>query len=334
MKKLLVTDSHLGINKASDLYHDIVYSLFKEIQQVCIKENIWHIIHLGDFFHDRKVLNTKTQSVAHRIAKLFDQDFLMYLVLGNHDVYYKDSLKPTTAELFNTHPGIKIIDKITQCPNPGGDDIWLCPWGLTPKGHEGYLMGHFEIKGFKMNSTFICEHGQAPDDLKKDNNFKHIYSGHFHTPSSKNNITYLGSPYQQTMHDINSQRGYYIWENGKLDFIEFQRAPQFVLMESGNIDTHAIKNNIVRLVFKEDKGSVENQKIIDEIMSFSPIKLQVDFSQVKLEGVEGDSAEATVEASLLDHTQIINEYIEKSALPEFVNRKMLLTMINKLREEI
>ncbi len=302
--------------------------MFREIQKVCLTKNIRHVIHLGDFFHDRKVLNTKTQNVAHRIGELFEDVAYMHLVLGNHDVYYKDKLNPTTAELFKAHSSIKIIDEITKI-----GDIVLCPWGLMPKGHEGYLMGHFEIKGFKMNSTFICEHGTEPDDLRKDNNFKHIYSGHFHTPSTQENITYLGSPYQQTFHDLGSPRGYYIWDDGGMEFIEYKSAPKFYLMEAGNLNTQLIKGNIVRLVFKEDRGSVENQKIIDEIMSFGPIKLQVDFSQVKIESGE-DVREEQVEASLLDHTQIIKEYVSKIPIPEFANRKMLLMMIDKLKGEI
>lgn len=330
MKKLLVTDSHLGINKASDLYHNVVFDLFKEIQQVCLERNIRQIIHLGDFFHDRKVLNTKTQNVAHRIADLFTDEALMYLVLGNHDVYYKDRLNPTTAELFKTHPAVRVIDQITELKH---DEIVLCPWGIMPEGYEGYLMGHFEIKGFKMNSTFICEHGTEPNDLREKNNFKHIYSGHFHTPSTQGNITYLGSPYQQTFHDLGSPRGYYIWEDGEIEFIEYQGAPKFVLMESSNINTKIVKGNIVRLIFKEDEGSVKNQKVIDEIMSFSPVKLQVDFSQIKVEGTD-EMREQEIEASLLDHTQIITEYVNKIPLPEFANKKMLLTMINKLREDI
>ena len=328
MKKLLVTDSHLGINKASDFYHEIVFSLFKEISHFCLKENIRTVIHLGDFFHDRKVLNTKTQNVAHRIAELFE-DINMWLVLGNHDVYYKDRLQPTTAELLKKYHTIKPIDEVTEI----SDNIVLCPWGLMPKRHEGYLMGHFEIKGFKMNSAFICEFGTDPQDFRKENNFKHIYSGHFHTPSTQGNITYLGSPYQQTFHDINSPRGYYVWEDGELEFIEFKKAPKFIIMGTDNIDPKLIKGNIVRLIFKEDEGSVKNQKIIDEAMAFNPIKLQVDFSQVKIEGSEEMRMEQ-VEASLLDHGQIIADYIEKSEFPTFVNKKTLLTMIEKLREEI
>ena len=322
-----MTDSHLGISKSSDLYHDVVFNLFSEINDVCLDKNISEIIHLGDFFHDRKVLNTKTQNYAHKIAELFKSTATIWLILGNHDVYYKDRLQPTTAELFNGYPHIRVIDKIQKHNN-----IVLCPWGMIPQGYDGFCMGHFELTGFKMNSSFVCERGQDPANLKKDNNFDHIYSGHFHTPSTQNNITYLGSPYQQTFHDVNSPRGYYIWDNGDMEFIEFKSAPKFMVMQAENVNTKEVKNNIIRLIFNEDHGSVKNQKIIDEIMSFGPIKLQIDFSNVKIQGSE-DIREDQVDASLLDHNEIITEYINKTPLPEFVNKKTLETMINKLREE-
>ena len=63
MKYLLVADTHLGIKKASERYHNVVYNLFEEIINVCKEINITEVIHLGDFFHERKVTNTKTLSI-------------------------------------------------------------------------------------------------------------------------------------------------------------------------------------------------------------------------------------------------------------------------------
>jgi len=334
LKKLLVTDSHLGLGKSSDLYHDVVWNLFKEISEVCLTKDIKTVIHLGDFFHDRKVLNTKSQFIAHLIEDLFTDVAKVFLVLGNHDVYYKDKLKPTAAELFN-YPDSNIIPVDTILPID--DDIVLCPWGLTPRGMGGYLMGHFELTGFKMNSSYVCERGQHPDDIHDQNSWKHVYSGHFHTPSTQKiqgtDFTYLGSPFQQTFHDLNSPRGYYIWEDGEMEFIEFKYAPQFTVQQAEDINTKTIKNNIIRLVFNVDHGSVENQKIIDEVMSFGPNKVQIDFSNVKIEGSE-DQREDDIDASLLDHNEIITEYIDKTPLPDYVKKSMLLLMIEKLREDI
>lgn len=324
MKLLLVTDTHLGINHSSELYHDVVYKLFKEIKEFCQRENIGTVVHLGDFFHERRSLNTKTQSVAHKIASLFNDKLCMYIVLGNHDIYYKTKLDPTSLDIFKNYPHIEIIKTIKHLTK----DITLVPWSLLPNRRRGYVFGHFEFTGFKMNTNYICEIGLDPT---KWSDFEHIYSGHFHWPSTRKNITYLGSSYPQTFHDVDSPRGYHIWEDGKLDFIEYTAAPKFIKMKTDDIDHNKIRNNIVKLVFTEDYGSVKNQKIIDEASSFGPARLNPDFSQVKIEGT--DEQIETMDASLLDHQAIIREYVNKSELPNFVRKKTLLTMIETLQED-
>lgn len=323
-KKLLIADTHLGLHKASDLYLNIVKDVFEEIKTTCQKHNIKEIIHLGDFFDDRKAINTKALDIAYQIVHLLE-DFRLIIIIGNHDTYYKDSLKPTTLEALRKYENITIIDEITE-----HDNIVLCPWAQIPRGYKGgYCMGHFELIGFKMNNTFVCDRGQNPDELQ--NEFKHIYSGHFHTPSSKNNIIYLGSPFQMTMNDIGSSRGYYIWEDGELHFIEYIKAPKFIQFTTENINTSQIENNFIKLLFVEDYGTVKNQQIVDEIMSFKPQNLQVDFSGIQLS--DENTAKLTEEATLLNHDEIITNYVEKIELPKHIKKKTLISMINKLQED-
>ena len=328
MRILLVTDTHLGYNKSSDMYHDITLTLFKEIKEFCLKEKINNIIHLGDFFHDRKVLNTKTQAVAHEIGELF-KDFNFWLILGNHDCYYKDKLHPNVSEFLKNY--FTVIDKVTGV-DIKGSEIILSPWSLIPRGFRGgYCFGHFEFTGFPMNNSYICERGTALQEIAA-NDFDHIYSGHFHTPSTKNNVTYLGSPYQLTFADINSDRGYYIWEDGNLEFIKFRYAPEFKIVMTDNLDSGEIATNIVKLVFTKDYGSLKNQKIVDEVLSFNPVRLQVDFSNIKIEGTD-EKMEENTDATLLDHDGIIVEYINKTEVPVNIKKKTLLSMIEKLRRE-
>ncbi len=70
MRYLLVTDTHLGLYGDSDEWHAVVRELFKDIVDTCHREDIRTIIHLGDFFHNRKSINTKTQAIAHGIAAM------------------------------------------------------------------------------------------------------------------------------------------------------------------------------------------------------------------------------------------------------------------------
>jgi DNA repair exonuclease SbcCD nuclease subunit len=222
VKKLIVTDTHLGMYSDSDLWLDIVLNFFKYIVKYCIKNDIKEIYHLGDFFDNRKSLNTKTQHIAHRIAKILamKNDLKVYIIVGNHDCYYKNQIHPNTLELFKQYDHIEIIDEITK-----KDDILLVPWGQIPeKADAKYCFGHFAIDGFHMNDSTRCKGGI---DAAKFKDFEKVLSGHFHTPSSNRNIVYLGAPYGQDFHDVNGIRGFHTFEDGKLTFIEYEDAPIF-----------------------------------------------------------------------------------------------------------
>lgn len=326
MKALIVADTHLGINKSSEKYHEVVKNLFTEILDVCKEKNIERVIHLGDFFHERKATNTKTLNIAHKIADSFEQsNVLMYIIVGNHDIYFKDSLIPTTLEIFKEYTQVKVINEITEI-----DNLILCPWGSIPTGyHGGFCMGHFEINGFKMNSTYICNAGEDANTFK---DFEHVFSGHFHTPSSHGNITYLGSAFPQTFHDLGNHHGYYIFDNGETEFIEYTGAPKFIEYRTGDdIATQSLTGNIVKLIFTEDFGTVKNQQIIDEIWSHGPFRVKPDFSNVKIEGTEETQDASTI--GLLDHGEILKEYVVKSEFPEHLKKKTILSMIEKLKEE-
>lgn len=326
MKFLFVADTHLGINKSSEKYHEVVQNLFVEILKVCEDRNITRIIHLGDFFHERKATNTKTLNIAHKIADIFEQsNILMYIIVGNHDIYFKDSLIPTTLEIFKEYNQIKVVDKITEI-----DNLILCPWGFIPVGYNGgFCIGHFEINGFKMNANYICEHGEDANTFR---DFQHVYSGHFHTPCSKGNITYLGSAFPQTFHDLGNRHGYYIFDNGELDFIEYTNSPKFVQFKtSKTISYDIVTGNIVKLIFTEDYGTVKNQQIIDEVWAHEPFRVKPDFSMVKIECTEETQDASTI--GLLDHNEIMREYIEKSEFPAHLKKKTIISMIEKLKEE-
>ena len=51
--------------------------------------------------------------------------------------------------------------------------------------------------------------------------FKAVYTGHFHTRHSRDNIHYLGCPYQITMSDYGEKKGFHILdtESGELEFV-------------------------------------------------------------------------------------------------------------------
>jgi len=328
VKKLIVTDTHCGLYQDSDKWLDIVLQFFKDIVLYCHKNEIHEVFHLGDFFDNRKSLNTKTQHIAHRIAKVLGVGGLhTKIIVGNHDCYFKNQIHPTSLELFNKYSHIDIIDEPTVV-----DDVLLVPWGLPiefdSNSNPKYCFGHFAINGFHMNDSYICKTGM---DVAKFKDFELVLSGHFHTPSKQGNVTYLGAPYGQTFHDVDGVRGFYTFEDGKLDFIEYEKAPKFKKIRTDNyvqaIDEGQITGNVVRLVFVTDHGTVKNQNIQDAILEQEPFAYSIDFTKIESEEMEAD--ETVVE----NRQQMITEYLTSQTYPENIKVPVLVGMFNKLLGE-
>lgn len=323
-KYVVLGDTHLGLYNDSEIWHNVVKNLFNEISDFCIRNNIKTIIHGGDFFHNRKNINVKTIQSSIEIIKTL-KDLNLIIIIGNHDTYFKNTINPTSLQIFQKYNNVKIIDKPTKF-----DDILLVPWmGDHTSIKAKYCFGHFEINGFHMNSNYVCKKGIKYSQFKE---FKQVLSSHFHTPSKKGNIQYLGSPFQQTFQDVNSKRGYYVWDNGDLKFIEFTNYPKFYKINaSEKIKSKIIKNNIIKLEFKKDYGTNKNEQIVNECLQYNPLNLKVDFSEIALNEVEIDEKETL---SLMDHNKIINKYINKFDLPDNIKKKTLISIISSLSSKI
>ena len=323
MRYLILGDSHLGIYGNNEIWHNIVFRLFQEIHDKMARENIHHMIHLGDFFHDRKALNIKSLELSFAIADMFS-DCIMTIIVGNHDTFYKNKVDPTSLQIFNKYENIHVIKETTIM-----NDITLVPWLGKIEKPTKFCMGHLELNGFSMNNSYICSKGGDPTVYK---DFEHVMSGHFHTPSSGNNITYIGSPYQQTFHDIDSVRGYYIFDDGDLEFIEFVDSPKFIKIHTkdNDLDESDIKGNVVKLIFDENYGTVKNEEIVSTVSSFKPIRLDIDFSNVSI--VDDDMEDLDDgDQDLLDHSDIIESYVKEHVkVPEHMSKERLLNIINLL----
>lgn len=329
VKYLLITDTHLGLYGDTDKWIEIVVDFFKYVVKYCHKHGINEIIHLGDFFHNRKALNTKSQHAAHRIASILGAipNLHTRIIVGNHDCYYKNQIHPNTLELFKEYEHIEVIDEPTL-----HDGILMVPWGLwgtwdhIPEDTK-YVFGHFAIKGFHMNDAYVCK-----DGIDKEEFSVMTLSGHFHTPSKQGDITYLGAPYGQTMHDAGGERGFHLFEDGELEFIRYTKAPSFIKVHTkdiGQTDLESLEGSVVKLIFDEDYGSVENQKIVDGILESNPFTFSVDFTKVSGDEEQEDLLEKDIES----REELADSYIDTQTFPTNIQVGILKAMFKKLMKE-
>ena len=119
-------------------------------------------------------------------------------------------------------------------------------------------MGHFSIQGFEMDKGHLCDHGLTRDIFT---NFEAVYSGHFHHPSTYNNISYLGAPYEMTWSDYQGKRGFRVLDtetrelewilNPNVIFYKIEYDDTDMTIEDiANLDVSALKDTFIKVIVK------------------------------------------------------------------------------------
>lgn len=234
MKIALISDIHFGVRNDNKSYLDAQLRFFDAVFfPVLEQNNITDVFILGDVFDRRKYINFNTLYEVKRniLDKMLELGCNIQLLVGNHDIAYKNTTKVNSPELvLAEYDNIQIYSYPEQI-DFHGKKITLVPW-ITPENEDDafslirnggdILMGHFELNGFKMyQNTISCNDGL---DASIFGGFDLVISGHFHQTSynEKYNVLYLGSPGYFTWNDADCQRGFYLLDidTNEFEFIE------------------------------------------------------------------------------------------------------------------
>jgi DNA repair exonuclease SbcCD nuclease subunit len=333
MKIICVTDTHLGVKQDSPLYHDVTNRLFANIYDYAEHHKIKELIHLGDFWNNRRSVSIKTilqgLYIAENLNKVFDH---ISLITGNHDTIYKDSNDESLLRMFNKFENISIIQRPTTRGN-----VIMVPWLFDPevllnRENKMVLLGHFDIAGAVMNeSGSVSLHGQKQSDF---NNFKMVLSGHYHTPGTYGNIRYLGSPFHTSFNDVAGVRGFYVLddETCELEFIEFDDYPKFVRIHPDSFYSRAdLEGNIVELIFTKDLGINGNIAAIQMAKDCDPLTLTPKYVNINTSMSKEDIVADELEVK--DHLGILNEYLDGAKLPDNINTSVLKKVAESIYKE-
>ncbi len=144
--------------------------------------------------------------------------------MGNHDAYYTHYNDITALSVLKEYENIKVIETPIMYETDDGVKYSLIPWIANEKDEE-YLekfikknphsitFGHFEFKNFEVIPGHKMDGGMDSSIFK---NFDSVYSGHYHNKQTQGNIHYLGTPYELTWNDYQSEKGFYIWDTKTL----------------------------------------------------------------------------------------------------------------------
>ena len=319
MKILLITDQHFGVRNDNLYFVEHYKKFYSKIVIPFLKASgIKEIINLGDTFDKRRYINYMSLEAAKEMwfDPVKELGCKMTALFGNHDIYYKNTLRINSPEELLGGYDIDVIDEPTTRSYDGTDILFL-PW-ICDENYDRTLrsitestapvcMGHLELNGFEAHPGHVMDKGT---DMTIFKSFKKVFSGHYHTKSNKDNCYYLGNPYQLYWNDYGQKRGFHVFDTETLR-TTFYRNPfdtfHKLYYNGGAVlpSEEEVKGTFVKIIV-EDKGDYAKfdyyvRKLQD--IGLADLKIVEDLS-VELE--EGSSVVETE-----DTMTLLENYIDE-----------------------
>lgn len=330
MKIAIISDTHAGARGDSLVFNEFFFKFWENVFFPYLeKHDIKHVCHLGDLVDRRKFINYVILNSWRKrfFDRLQSNNIQMDIIVGNHDVTYKNTNEINAMEeLFNHYNNINVYTEPLE-KEYDSLNIALVPWinsGNYQKSIEflndskaEVVFGHFEISGFEMDRGNICHDGL---NSKLFERFDLVLSGHFHHKSSQGNISYLGNQYQMTWMDYGDQKGFHIFdtETRELTFIP---NPYNIFHKINYDDTvqnleywkkfkyEDLKDSYIKIIVVNKKNPYLFDTMMDNMYKVGVVDISIveDLS-------DGDPTDDVIDEAE-DTITILNKYIDGLTLP-------------------
>lgn len=354
-KALIFSDIHIHSHKdrVDRLQHclDVLNWIFRLAEE----RNVEYIWFLGDLFHERakidvmNYLRTFECFMKHMIEDAPNRD--VYLLVGNHDMYYKErwdinSVKPLTAI-----PRVHIIDKPVQIIMGGRKVDWMPHTDNPPKeldllkvtngGAGDILLGHCAVHGALLNIMYGTK---ADVIVEYDNDMiavnSHAFAdwpmtilGHYHGAQKlPNNVEYIGSPLQLTYGEAFQQKHVIVLDLDTMEkeYIVNDFSPKHLIITPKDISdrNYDLNGNFVRLAV-ENLGNKEQVDIKREIEEeYKILSFDVKPKESKDESID-QALIQDVKAFLMNTQKMLETYVDSKGVPEGMERDKLFKIAQK-----
>lgn len=336
-KVAIFTDTHWGKSRDNVKKLQISEKFTKYFIKVLKSRDIKTVFFLGDFFDNRNAINVHTGNTAYDSLKLLCENFNVYMVVGNHDLYFKNSVEINSLNQFKDIDNLTIIEKTTEIDFKGKSGL-LCPWHFNINDykdkHYDYLFGHFE-----MNGAALCGATFEGGDYKMSKLTTIsplVFSGHFHIRKhydfKNGKVITIGSPYQLDWGDADNDRGFYILDTqlAEYEFIENTKSPihhkihwSLVQNKKQKITKKDIKDNYIKLIVDAEYDYQEVMKVAEQINLCEPLSCIVEYVFSVNRGLLGELKLSKTEFKMTK-LQYIIKYIEKLDIQKNLDKNQLI----------
>ena len=351
MKVCLLGDTHFGIRNDSKVFHAFYEKFYNEIFFPELeRQNVKTIIQLGDLFDRRKYINflSLTESRRYFFDRCVEEGITLHALVGNHDIFWKESLDINSPGLL-----LKDYDNIHVWQTHGTLELdsvkidiipWICKgnekeiFEFIKNSNSPLCMGHFELANFPFIREIKSHEGLDHSFL---NGYNQVFSGHFHTHSKKDNIVYLGVPYELFWSDYRDKKYFAILDTttSQVDYIEnpfrmFYRVnyddSKLKIEDLKNADYSRYANAYVKVVVLNKQNPYVFEKLIDEIYKVNPSDVNIveDFTEPQMADNDDDIVNQAE-----DTMTILSKFIENQSLTGPVDANKLKMLMRELYVE-
>lgn len=289
MKYILFGDIHFGNKGNSDEFNQQCLDFLQFVQDFIDEklegEDVLPIF-LGDWFHNRNTINVKTLNYGIEGIRIFDNMSSIgksLLILGNHDLYYKDRRDVYSPLNPDGDANVNIIDEplFLNDETTGKHPCLFVPWlisgedlrDLIEEYDPEYVFGHFELPSFKFNNLIKMEGEFNPADYSGP---KRIFSGHFHIRQSQSNINYIGNCFSHDFSDSNEwhNKGFAIFDpdTNELGYVEWKDAPKYCICRASELSNMEFGSNMkLKLINNMDLPQKTLNDIQEDLLALPQI---------------------------------------------------------------
>jgi predicted phosphodiesterase len=348
MKLGLLTDSHFGVRNDNRAFLENNKKFLDGIFFPYLKEQgIKTVVHLGDLVDKRKQINYYSNSRLRQdfIDPLMHGGFDFHWILGNHDIFYRDSFEVTAAsELYlYLSRGMENFRYYTEPTEVlfDGFPILFLPWicdsnrELTTQTinttRAKVVFGHLALAGFQMFRGVENNVGENRSIYQK---FKLVCSGHYHHRSISDNIIYLGASGEHTWIDYNDPRGFHIFDTETLELTFLQNPYKMFAKvfyddreEDRKYNFGDLTGKYVKVIIMSRHNPTRYDNFIGRVEDACPLDIQTTDDHFNLDLVDNEK----ILSEAKDTLTLIRDYVAQA--DNVINQNKLDQLFIELYQE-
>ncbi|MGZ0245391.1 MAG: metallophosphoesterase, partial [Alphaproteobacteria bacterium] len=108
---VIFTDIHFGLKNNSKMHNNDCLNFIKWMIEEAHSRNIKKCFFLGDWHHHRATINVGTLNYTVDALQILNDNFdEVHMIMGNHDLYYREKRDINSLPFANKYPNINIIN--------------------------------------------------------------------------------------------------------------------------------------------------------------------------------------------------------------------------------